>query len=350
MIVSMKRLNDINIEEVYPLIAPEDFKKNQPLSDDGKRSIIKYREEINDILKGKDDRLLAIVGPCSIYDKKSALDYGRRLKKLHDEFSDKMLLVMRVYFEKPRTTIGWRGLITDPYMDGSYKISDGLKTAREILLEINDMGLPVGSEILDPIIPQYISELVSWAAIGARTTESQTHRELTSGLSMAVGYKNSTDGSFEKAINAIRSGRHPHSFIGIDTNGLTSVFKTKGNDMGHLIMRGGDNGPNYYEEFMEDSSAMMVKHDITPSIIVDCSHANSGKKAVKQERVLNNILDQRSRGMKAIKGFMIESNINEGNQKLCSDLSQLKYGVSITDECIGWESTEELLRKAYKNL
>ncbi|MBN2627986.1 MAG: 3-deoxy-7-phosphoheptulonate synthase [Spirochaetales bacterium] len=346
----MKRLNDINIKEVTPLISPEDFKASLPLKDEGKKSIIRYREEINAILRGEDNRVLAIVGPCSIYDKESALDYGKRLKRLHDELSDKLYIIMRVYFEKPRTTIGWRGLIVDPHMDGSYQIGEGLDMARDILLEINEMGLPAGSEILDPIIPQYISELISWAAIGARTTESQTHRELTSGLSMPVGFKNSTDGSFEKAINAIRSSRHSHSFIGIDGKGLTSVLKTRGNKMGHLIMRGGDRGPNYYEEFMEDAREMMISHDIHPAIIVDCSHDNSGKKAARQERVLNNIIDQKRRGMDAIKGFMLESNINEGNQPLCSDRSELKYGVSITDECIGWETTEKLLRKAYDSL
>ena len=346
----MKRLNDINIKEVSPLISPEDFKKGQPLSEEGKFSIIQFREDIEKILKGKDDRMLAIVGPCSIYDKESALDYGKKLAGLKKELDDKLCLVMRVYFEKPRTTIGWRGLIVDPYIDGSYEIGEGLKIARDILLEINGMDLPVGSEILDPVIPQYISELISWAGIGARTTESQTHRELTSGLSMPVGFKNSTDGSFEKAINAIRSSRHPHSFIGIDEQGLTSVLKTRGNKSGHLIMRGGDRGPNYYEEFIEDAREMMVEHNINPAIIVDCSHSNSGKKAERQERVLNNILDQRRRGMDAIKGFMLESNIHGGSQPLCEDRSELKYGVSITDECIGWEKTEELLRKAYAGL
>ncbi|MDC7221431.1 MAG: 3-deoxy-7-phosphoheptulonate synthase [Spirochaetales bacterium] len=343
----MKRLNDINIKEITPLISPKEFKAAQPLSEEGKFSIIGYREEINKILKGEDDRMLAIVGPCSIYDKESALDYGRKLAKLHEELKDKLYIVMRVYFEKPRTTIGWRGLIVDPEIDSSYRVEDGLKVARDILLEINNMGLPAGTEILDPIIPQYISELVSWAAIGARTTESQTHREITSGLSMPVGFKNSTDGSFEKAINAICSARHSHSFIGIDGDGLTSVFKSRGNEMGHLIMRGGDRGPNYYEEFMEDAKEIMVSRDISPAIIADCSHANSGKKAVRQERVLNNILDQRRRGMDSIKGFMLESNLNEGNQPICEDRSKLKYGVSITDECIGWEKTEELLRRAY---
>ncbi len=346
----MKRLDDINIKEVSPLISPEDFRAAQPLSEGGKDSIIRYREEIEKILKGEDKRMLAIVGPCSIYDKKSALDYGERLSRLKKDLSDKLYLIMRVYFEKPRTTIGWRGLIVDPHIDGSYQIGEGLKIAREIMIEINKMDLPVGSEILDPIIPQYISGLISWAAIGARTTESQTHRELTSGLSMPVGFKNSTDGSFEKAINAIRSSRHPHSFIGIDEKGLTSVLKTRGNKYGHLIMRGGDRGPNYYVEFMEDAREMMVSHDINPAIIVDCSHSNSGKKADRQERVLNNVLDQRIRGMDAIKGFMLESNINGGNQPLCDDRSKLKYGVSITDECIGWEKTEELLRRAYEIL
>jgi 3-deoxy-7-phosphoheptulonate synthase len=257
---------------------------------------------------------------------------------------------MRVYFEKPRTALGWRGMILDPHMDGSYRLEEGLRKARKLLLDINTMGLPCGSEILDPIVPQYISDLVSWAAIGARTTESQTHRELTSGLSMPVGFKNGTDGSMDVAINGIRSAMHPHSFIGIDKQGQTCVLNTMGNKTGHPILRGGKHGPNYYEEIIEDTEEVLMKEGLNPVVLIDCSHENSGKKYYRQERVMNSILDQRRRGRDSIVGFMLESNIHEGKQAIPEDLSMLAYGISVTDACISFETTSELLYSAHKLL
>ncbi|GAB4367598.1 MAG: hypothetical protein Kow009_04530 [Spirochaetales bacterium] len=257
---------------------------------------------------------------------------------------------MRVYFEKPRTVLGWRGLIFDPALDGSADIPRGLREARKLLLSITEMGLPAGSEVLDPIVPQYITDLLSWASIGARTTESQTHREMASGLSMPVGFKNGTDGSLESAINAMTSSLNPHSFIGIDQDGMTSILRTRGNDTIHLILRGGRMGPNYYEENVERAEEMLQKAGLPVAIVVDCSHMNSGKNHSRQGRVFHAFLHQRNLGRKSLIGFMLESNLFEGNQEIPKDLSNLKYGVSVTDACIGWEETERLLLEAYKML
>jgi 3-deoxy-7-phosphoheptulonate synthase len=344
------QISNVNIEEIRPLFSPAEFKRGTPLDETLKEQIIGYREDIKKILRGEDDRLLAIVGPCSIHDPKAALDYANRLSVLKEKYKDRLYIVMRVYFEKPRTSIGWRGLITDPDMNDTDDIEKGLKVALELLLGINRMGLPVGSEILDPIIPQYIAELISWAAIGARTTESQTHRDIASGLSMPVGFKNGTDGSLIKAVNAIESAMHPHSFIGIDQYGMTSVIRTRGNGFGHLILRGGAHGPNYYEENIEEAEELLVKTGALPAVIVDCSHANSGKKYTRQERVLSSLIDQRRRGRDSIKGFMLESFIEPGAQKISKDLSCLVYGKSVTDECVGWAETEELLEAAWQGL
>ncbi len=346
----MEKLNDVNISSIQPLAAPDTLKKELPVSDDLKKSIVNYRNEITDILEKRDKRMLAIVGPCSIHDPAAAMDYAGRLKDLRDKYSDKLNIIMRVYFEKPRTALGWRGLILDPDLNGSYKLEEGLRKARKLLLDINSLGLPAGSEILDPIVPQYISDLISWAAIGARTTESQTHRELTSGLSMPVGFKNGTDGSLDVAINGMKSAMHPHSFIGIDKKGQTCVLNTKGNKTGHPILRGGKHGPNYYEEKIEDAEEALIKEGLNPVVLIDCSHANSGKKYYRQERVLNAILDQRRRGRDSIVGFMLESNLHEGSQKISGSLKDMTYGVSITDACISMETTESLLETAYNSL
>jgi len=346
----MEKLNDVNISSITPLVAPEIMKKEFPVDDQLKKQIITYRQEIRDILEKRDNRMLAIVGPCSIHDPEAALDYARRLMELRKRYADRLCVIMRVYFEKPRTALGWRGLILDPDLDGSYKLEKGLRQARKLLLQINQMGLPCGSEILDPIVPQYISDLVSWAAIGARTTESQTHRELTSGLSMPVGFKNGTDGSMDVAINGIRSARHSHSFIGIDRKGQTCVLKTRGNKTGHPILRGGKHGPNYYEENIEDAEELLLKEGLNPVVLVDCSHANSGKKYYRQERVLNSLLDQRRRGRDSIVGFMLESNIHEGSQGIPENPSELAYGISITDGCVSFETTTELLYSAHRIL
>jgi len=257
---------------------------------------------------------------------------------------------MRVYFEKPRTTLGWRGLIVDPDMDGSYDIARGLEIARKTLIRIAEIGLPTGSEMLDPYVPQYIGDLVSWAAIGARTTESQTHRNLASGLSMPVGFKNGTSGSLELAINAMQSAIHPASFIGIDQQGNTCVLSTTGNDVCHMILRGGRSGPNYHEEHIEEAEQLMKEAGLTPSLVVDCSHANSGKKSPRQSRVLRSIIDQSVHGQKVISGFMLESNLFEGKQEIPAVLKDLKYGVSVTDECIGWEETAKIVLQAYRSL
>ncbi|MDC7231744.1 MAG: 3-deoxy-7-phosphoheptulonate synthase [Spirochaetales bacterium] len=346
----MEKLNDANISSINPLVTPQILKEQYPVDDTLKEQIISYRKEVRDILEKKDNRMLAIVGPCSIHDPKAAMEYAKRLLELRERYKDSLCIIMRVYFEKPRTALGWRGLILDPELDGSYKLEEGLQKARKLLLDINTMGLPCGSEILDPIVPQYISDLISWAAIGARTTESQTHRELTSGLSMPVGFKNGTDGSMDVAINGIKSAQHPHSFIGIDRMGQTCVLSTLGNKTGHPILRGGKNGPNYYEEIIEDTEEILMKEGLQPSLIIDCSHENSGKKYFRQERVMNSIMDQRRRGRNSIVGFMLESNLHEGNQAIPEDKSKLAYGVSITDACISFESTSELLYSAYKIL
>jgi 3-deoxy-7-phosphoheptulonate synthase len=346
----MSIITDVRIQSITPLISPAALRTLLQLDDDAAQKILANRQQIDRIISREDPRILGIVGPCSIHDKKAALEYARRLKGLADRVSDRMLLIMRTYFEKPRTILGWRGLILDPYLDGTYDIAYGLELARDILLQISTLGLPVGCEMLDPIVPQYIDDIICWAAIGARTTESQTHRNLASGLSVPVGFKNSTSGNLNNAINAVKSAASPASFIGIDTDGNSSIFRTTGNDKGHLILRGGSNSPNYYQEYVEEAAAMMEDMDMIPSIIIDCSHANSRKMYTRQKRVLRSVIDQVLRGDRSISGFMLESNLNAGNQELHSDASQLEYGVSITDACIGWDETEQIIMDAYEHL
>lgn len=347
---------DVRIERIDGLKTPAEIASAYPLSDQDKKSISSFRSSVNGIIQGRDHRLLGIIGPCSIHDPDAAIDYAERLKKLSKEVEDVIFIVMRTYFEKPRTVLGWKGLILDPDMDESYNIEKGLEEARALLLKITRIGLPVGCEVLDPIIPQYIDEIMSWSSIGARTTESQTHRSLASGLSVAIGFKNSTSGDLTAAINAVKSASKPASFIGITRNGQNAIFRSTGNDCCHLILRGGDSGPNYYEDCVESASKKMEALSINPAIIIDCSHANSRKDYTKQKRVLRNVIDQVCWGSSSIKGFMLESNINEGGQKLSDDISSLRYGVSVTDPCIGWAETEriilhaaELLRRARDN-
>lgn len=339
----MKNTYNIHITNIENAISPADLKSEFPISIKSSETVFTSRKIINEILTGRDQRILAILGPCSIHNYESALDYAQRLLRLKKLYEEKIFIVMRVYFEKPRTTIGWRGLIIDPDLNGSYNINEGLRKARKILLEITDLGLPTASEMLDPIIPQFLSDLISWASVGARTTESQTHRNMASGLSMPVGFKNGTDGNIQTAIDAMHSANHPHSFLGIDEGGRICILHTSGNPSVHLILRGGRQGPNYYEEFVEDAEETMEKTGLNPSLIIDCSHANSSKKPQKQLRVLNSIMDQRRRHPN-IKGFMLESNIQEGKQSIPEDISKLEYGMSITDGCVGWEATEEMLR------
>ncbi len=340
----MKKTNDVRIQRAEPLIPPREIKRRIPLSGQAGEKVYQSRRELEAIIRGEDPRMIGIVGPCSIHDPHAALEYAERLGELQNQVQDQLLLVMRVYFEKPRTTVGWRGLLVDPEIDGTYRMEAGLETARSLLLNINERGVPTSSEVLDPIVPQYLSDLLSWAAVGARTTESQTHREITSGLSMPVGFKNGTDGSLDKAVNAIVSSKHSHSFIGIDQNGQTCILTTTGNPTGHLILRGGSRGPNYYEETVEEAEIKMEKAGVQPRIIVDCSHANSGKQPAKQARVMRSIIDQRKRGKRSLVGFMLESNLFEGRQDMKKNKADLRYGVSITDACIGWPETEEIIR------
>lgn len=344
----MRTTYDINVISTEPLVPPRVIKDEQPQSPRANRTIIKAREVIQKVLLGRDRRLLLIVGPCSIHDEKAALDYGARLASLAESVNDRLFIVMRVYFEKPRTVLGWKGLINDPRMDDTFDIATGLRKARRIFLELADMGLPAGTEMLDPITPQYLADLVSWGAIGARTTESPTHRQMASGLSMPVGWKNATDGNVQIAIDAIKAARHPHSFLGIDLDGQTCIIHTRGNRYMHLILRGGAQGPNYHAEHIETAVDRLVEAGLEPRVMVDCSHGNSRKDPLKQERVWKDVLTQRVDGNENIIGLMLESNLFEGSQPLTLPASELKYGVSITDACIGWEKTEELIMQAYE--
>jgi 3-deoxy-7-phosphoheptulonate synthase len=346
----MPQTRDIHISGLVPLDPPRVVLEELPASDRALETVVRGREAIADVLRGNDDRLLIVVGPCSIHDEKAALEYAHRLAALSRELADRLLIVMRVYFEKPRTTIGWKGLINDPHLNGTFDIATGLRRARKLLLDINELGLPCGTEMLDPISPQYTAELVSWASIGARTTESQTHRQMASGLSMPVGFKNGTDGNIQTAIDAMEAARNPHCFLGIDLDGMTCVVHTTGNDLGHLILRGGRTGPNYDEEHVAAAVEMLITAGLPADVMVDCSHANSSKDHRKQENVFRYEIDQILRGNRSVIGLMLESNLFEGNQKIPADLSQLKYGVSVTDACIGWEKTEELLRFAHDAL
>lgn len=346
----MQKTNNIRIAAEVPLVSPADLARRIPMTEAANSTIVRARREIQDLLAHRDEgRLLAIVGPCSIHDADEAIEYARLLSGLRAEVEDKLCLVMRVYFEKPRTALGWRGLIVDPAMDGSDDIARGLSTARKLLVAINEAGVPAGSEILDPIIPQYIGELLSWASIGARTTESQTHREMASGVSMPVGFKNSTDGDVQIAVNAIVSSRQAHSFVGIDAGGNTCVLRTAGNPDSHLILRGGKSGPNYHPADIDRARAFLEKAGVRPSIIIDCSHGNSEKRPENQAQVLRSLIGQRfssGASSRSVVGFMVESNLEHGSQPMDVDKSKLKRGVSITDPCIGWSETKELLLEA----
>ena len=340
----MEKLYDLRVSRIIRLSSPKDLKDKLPVDERIAGTVITGRREVENILTGKDSRLLVIVGPCSIHDTDAALEYARKLSALRTELQDDLCIMMRVYFEKPRTTLGWKGFINDPHLDDTYDIVHGLFYARKLLLDINAIGLPAATEFLDPITPQYVADVVSWAAIGARTIESQTHRQMASGLSMPVGFKNSTDGRLNVAVDAIRSAMHPHSFLGIDQEGHSSVITTKGNPFGHLVLRGGDK-PNYEPESIALAESWIAKAGLEQSLLVDCSHANSGKKHEQQLKVWENILTQKTEGNKSIAGVMIESNICGGNQPFPEDPDKLRYGVSITDECLSWEETERMLRE-----
>jgi len=345
----MQKTIDVRVEHYTPLIAPAALKQEMPVSDAATRTVLFGRRGIENILSKKDRRMLAIVGPCSIHDEAAAREYARRLDTLRRTVADTLFVVMRVYFEKPRTSLGWKGLINDPNLDGSCDILSGLKKARRLLLQITEMGLPTATEFLETITPQYVDDLISWAAIGARTTESQIHREMASGLSMPVGFKNATDGNLSTAINAMLAARAPQSFLGIDQKGRTCIVKTSGNPTGHIVLRGGSR-PNYDALSIEEARLDLATHNLPQAILVDCSHANSRKKFQGQAIVWNNILRQRAADNDAIIGLMLESNLFEGNQPFCPALADLNYGVSITDECISWETTEQLILSAHETL
>jgi 3-deoxy-7-phosphoheptulonate synthase len=341
----MRRIQDVHVLATEPLIAPNLLKNEMPVDEGIARTVVEARETIREILAGRDRRMLCIVGPCSIHDPDAALDYASRLTKLKAVTSAQLYIIMRVYFEKPRTTVGWKGLINDPHMDDSCDMREGLRIARRLLLEINRMGLAAGTELLDPITPQYIADLVAWAAIGARTTESQTHREMASGLSMPVGFKNTTEGNLQAAINAIQSARHPHSFLGITQEGMSAVIRTSGNPDTHVVLRGGRK-PNYDADSIEQCRKILADAALEPRVMVDCSHAQTSKDFTKQPAVLRALVDQVCAGSSAIMGVMLESNIEAGSQPLSANRAALKYGVSITDPCIDWPTTERCLLDA----
>jgi 3-deoxy-7-phosphoheptulonate synthase len=334
------------VSGVTRLVTPREVKAKLPASPEVLSKVAEYRKTCRRILRGEDPRLLVIVGPCSIHDPVSAIDYAKRLAALSKEVEDRLFIVMRVYFEKPRTTVGWKGLINDPHLNDSGDLARGIEVARQLLLDVAALGLPAATEVLDPIMPQYIADLISWSAIGARTTESQTHREMASGLSMPVGFKNGTDGSVQTAIDAMRSSRTGHSFLGIDQEGMTSIIKTAGNPDGHLVLRGGRDGTNYHPDQTADAAAKLKAAGVPTAIMIDCSHANSGKDPARQPEVWQSILEQRAAGRGDIVGAMLESHLEFGAQNLGADLSKLRYGVSITDACLDWEATAELLRNS----
>lgn len=340
----MHNINNINISSIDEILTPDTLKSRYPMAESDTDFVYASRKTIENILSGLDKRLMVIVGPCSIHDTKAALEYASKLKALSEQIKDKVFIVMRVYFEKPRTTVGWKGLINDPHLDDTFELEEGLEIARKLMLDVTRLGLPIGTEALDPISPQYLSDLVSWSAIGARTTESQTHRELASGLSSPVGFKNGTDGSIEVAINAMLSAKSPHSFLGVNADGKVAIVNTKGNNFGHVILRGGTSGPNHDSVSVSLAQELLQKANLPQNILVDCSHGNSHKNHKLQTAVLADVVQQIKNGNTSLKGVMIESNLFEGNQKFTpSKKEDLKYGVSITDACIDWNETEHVL-------
>ncbi len=348
-------VQNINVAALTPLITPADLERELPASEQAHRTVVEARRTIRAILNREDPRLLVVLGPCSIHDVDAALDYARRLAELKQRYEDEIYLVMRVYFEKPRTTVGWKGLINDPHLDGTFDMATGIRLARKLLLDINDLGLSAGTEMLDPITPQYIDDLIAWAAIGARTTESQTHRQMASGLSMPVGYKNGTDGNLQIALDAMRSAQTPHHFLGINERGRCCIVSTRGNHDGHVILRGGGGLTNYEPQDVADAAQKLAQVGLDPVLMVDCSHANSFKKHENQVGVWDNLIDQRVAAATEnqpcpVVGISLESNIGPGNQKIAADRSQMTYGVSVTDACIDWETTADLLARGHDKL
>ena len=348
--MSVAQTENLNILAVDPMPSPLEIHARVPLSERAASTVLEGRKALADILDRRDDRIFVVLGPCSIHDPVAGLDYARRLKVLADEVSDQILLVMRVYFEKPRTSVGWKGFINDPYMDDSFRIDEGMEKARRFLLDVNEIGLPAGTEALDPIGPQYYGDLISWTAIGARTSESQTHREMSSGLSSPVGFKNATDGDLDVAINAILSASNPHSFLGISPRGDTAILRTRGNPYGHVVLRGGGGRPNYDTVSVSLAEKALAKAGLPQNIVVDCSHANSWKNPELQPLVMKDVMHQIREGNRSIVGMMVESHIEAGNQSIPKDLSQLRYGCSVTDACVDWKTTENMIRNAAKVL
>jgi len=347
--MSNTTIDNTNIIAEKILTPPNELKKRLPITENAEQTVLQGRQTIRNILSGKDNRLIVVVGPCSIHDINSAKEYARQLKTLSDELSDTLLIIMRIYFEKPRTTVGWKGMINDPDLNGSFNVQAGLVQARELLLWMAELGLPVGTEALDPVTPQYLSDLFSWTAVGARTTESQTHREMASGLSTPVGFKNGTDGNLAVAINALHSVSAPHHFLGINQQGQIVQLQTRGNSCGHIILRGGKKG-NYDSVSIAIGEKALDDAGLEKNMMVDCSHGNSDKQPELQPLVANNVVQQILEGNTSIIGIMLESHLHKGNQSIPDDLKQLKYGVSVTDACIDWETTEELLRNMAKRL
>ncbi len=341
---------DTRISGMETLIAPSELIEQLAISPEIEQTVLDGRDQVQRVIEGEDTRFMVIAGPCSIHDENAATEYAGRMRRLADEVADDLLLVMRVYFEKPRTTVGWKGLINDPGLNDTFDIASGLRRARALLLKIGEIGVPAGTEFLDPIVPQYIGGLVSWAAIGARTTESQTHRQLASGLSMPVGFKNSTDGSTQGAVDAIVSAGYPHGFLGIDRNGRACTVHTTGNPYSHLVLRGGRGGPNYGADAVADAGRQLAAAGLRPQLLVDCSHGNSSKDHRRESVAFRDVVEQRAAGNSDIIGCMLESNLFSGNQPHNGDVSKLKYGVSITDACIGWDETEDLVRWAQGRL
>jgi len=345
-----ERTYNVNVISQDLLLTPAEIKGRLPITPRAEEFVLQSRETLQRILDRQDPRLFVIVGPCSIHDLRAARDYAQRLKRLAAAVADTLFIVMRVYFEKPRTTIGWKGLINDPYMDDSFHIEEGLQMARSLLLELAEMGVPAGTEALDPISPQYFSDLITWYAIGARTTESQTHREMASGLSAPVGFKNNTDGSLGVAINAMLSVSRPHSFLGINHDGQCAIIRTKGNRYGHVVLRGGGGKPNYDSVTVALCEKALAAQKVSTNLVIDCSHDNSNKDPGLQPLVLNDGVHQILEGNQSLVGFMLESNINWGKQSIPADLSQLQYGVSVTDGCIDWATTDKVLLEARNKL
>jgi 3-deoxy-7-phosphoheptulonate synthase len=339
----MEQTDNLNILRFKPLVSPDELRSEFPETDEAARLVAGARSNVYNILANKDKRRLVITGPCSLHDREATLDYARRLVELQGEVGDKILIIMRAYFEKPRTTLGWKGMLYDPDLDNSCKIEEGFRRARGLLLEIAELGLPAATEFLDPIVPQYTADLISWAAIGARTTESQIHRQMASGLSMPVGFKNSINGNLSVAIDAIKAAASPHFFMGIDGGGKVVIAETRGNNCGHLVMRGGNRGPNYASEHVAFAQVLLRKAGVPTGIVIDCSHANSYKDHKRQRQALFDIAEQIKEGNRLIAGVMLESFLREGNQPVETP-DKLEYGISLTDKCIGWEETEELIR------